>query len=61
MARGLELVSDVLPMTYAFDALSRLSVGDEEAGRLLLDAAVLAVVTLGALGLGAATLRRRTA
>jgi ABC-2 type transport system permease protein len=61
MARGLELLSDVLPMTYAFDALSRLSVGDEDAGRLLLDAGVLVVVTLGALALGAATLRRRTA
>ena len=61
MARGLELLSDALPMTYAFDALSRLSVGDEDAGRLLLDAGVLVGVTLAALGLGAATLRRRTA
>ncbi len=60
MARGLELVSDVLPMTYAYDALSRLALGDEDAGRLLLDAGVLVGVTLAALGLGAATLRRRT-
>lgn len=61
MARGLELVSDVLPMTYAYDALRRLGVGDDAAGPLLLDAGVLGGVAVAALGLGAATLRRRTA
>ncbi len=61
MAGGLELLSDVLPMTYAYDALSRLAVGDEAAWPLVRDAVVLTSVTLAALGLGAATLRRRTA
>jgi ABC-2 type transport system permease protein len=60
MASGLRWFSDVLPMTYAYDALSRVA-ADDVAGRLAADAAVLAVATFGALGLGALTLRRRTA
>ncbi|MEO8541673.1 MAG: ABC transporter permease, partial [bacterium] len=41
MARGLELVSDVLPMTYAYDALSRVSAGDGLSGRVAGDATFL--------------------
>lgn len=60
MARGLELFSDVLPMTYAYDALSRVAAGEGLTGRVAGDTAFLAMASLVALGLGAATLRRRT-
>ena len=60
MARPLELLSDVLPMTYAYDALRRVAAGEPCAGRTAGDTAVLVGVSLLALALGAATLRRRT-
>jgi ABC-2 type transport system permease protein len=60
MARVLELVSDVLPMTYAYDALAK-AAADELDSRLLLDAALIGGFTVLALVLGATTLRRRTA
>ncbi len=60
MARGLEMLSNFLPMTYAYDALERVARGGSLDGRLGLDVAVVALVTALALGLGAATLRRRT-
>lgn len=61
MARGLELFSNILPMTYAYDALSRVSAGEGITGRVAGDTAFLAAASLLALALGAATLRRRTA
>jgi ABC-2 type transport system permease protein len=60
MARVLELVSDALPMTYAYDALARAAV-DELDARLALDAALIGGFVVVALVLGATTLRRRTA
>lgn len=60
MARVLEVISDYLPMTYAYDALTRVANGNGLDGRLALDIAVLVGSALGALVLGAATLRRRT-
>ena len=61
MARPLELASDALPLTYAYDALARVTGGGPYGARFAVDLAV----TLGgialALALGAATLRRRTA
>jgi ABC-2 type transport system permease protein len=60
MARVLELVSDVLPLTYAYDALAR-ATADQLDATLLLDAAVVAGAIALALVLGATTLRRRTA
>jgi ABC-2 type transport system permease protein len=60
MARVLELVSDVLPMTYAYEALSK-AAADELDSRLVLDTAVIAGFIVLALVLGATTLRRRTA
>src|ERR671914_114161 len=60
MAGLLEAVSYALPLTYAFDALDRVASGSDSGGRGWLDAAVIAAVTLLALALGAATLRRRT-
>jgi len=60
MARGLELVSAALPLTYAVDALQRVAASADLTGDLAADAAVVAGCTVAALGLGAATLRRRT-
>jgi ABC-2 type transport system permease protein len=60
MARALELLSDVLPLTYAYDALVRATAG-ETGGRLALDVAVVCGCIVLALALGATTLRRRTA
>jgi ABC-2 type transport system permease protein len=59
MAPALELLSDVLPLTYAYDALAR-AVADDVGRRLALDAAIVAGCIAGALVLGATTLRRRT-
>lgn len=60
MADWLRWVSDVLPVTYAFDALSRAATADALGARFALDLAVTVGATLLALALGAATLRRRT-
>jgi ABC-2 type transport system permease protein len=60
MARVLELVSDVLPLTYAYDALARATANELDA-RLALDVAVVGAAIVLALLLGATTLRRRTA
>ena len=60
MAGPLEWASTILPMTYAYDALERVA-RDDVGGRLAIDALIVAVVTVTALLLSAATLRRRTA
>jgi ABC-2 type transport system permease protein len=60
MARVLELISDVLPLTYAYDALARVTTGEPFDGRFVLDLAVIVGAALLALVLGALTLRRRT-
>jgi ABC-2 type transport system permease protein len=60
MAGWLQAVSDVLPLTYAYDALARLAGEDPFGARFRADLAVIAGATLLALALGAATLRRRT-
>jgi ABC-2 type transport system permease protein len=59
MARLLEIFSDFLPMTYAFEALEKATAG-ETGGRLALDATVVLGSVVVALLLGATTLRRRT-
>jgi ABC-2 type transport system permease protein len=59
MANWLRWVSDALPLTYAYDALARART-DVFDGRFAADVAVVVGGTLLALGLGAATLRRRT-
>jgi len=59
MARLLEIVSAFLPLTYAYDALQRVS-DDLLDARLAFDVAIVLTATLLALALGAATLRRRT-
>lgn len=60
MAPVLRWVSSALPMTYAYDGLARAS-ADVGGGRIAADALVIVGAALIALGLGAATLRRRTA
>lgn len=52
-------LSDVLPLSYATDAMQTL-VGSTGTGEVWRDLAVVAAFALAALGLGAATLRRRT-
>ena len=47
-------------MTYAYDALAQATVPAPLSGWFALDVVVVLGVTLGALALGAATLRRRT-
>jgi ABC-2 type transport system permease protein len=59
MAGWLQALSALMPLTYAYDVLARVSNGDL-GGRLWLDVAVLGGATALALGLGAVTLRRRT-
>jgi len=55
----LEAISNVLPLSYAVDAMQEL-VGGADQGEVWRDVLVVAVFALAALGLGAATLRRRT-
>ena len=60
MARPLELISGVLPLTFAYDALR--GVGDLPGvpGTVVIDLTVTLLMGLAALGLGARTLRRQT-
>jgi ABC-2 type transport system permease protein len=60
MAPVLEAISDVLPLTYAYDALARAASGGDFGGRGWADVAVIVGVTALALVFGALTLRRRT-
>ena len=60
MARTLEVASAFLPLTYAYDALERVTHLDLIDWRLMLDVAVVVLCTVLALLLGALTLRRRT-
>lgn len=59
MAEWLQVLSALLPLTYAYDALKRLS-DDVVDARFWLDVAVVLGVTVLALVLAAGTLRRRT-
>ena len=61
MQTALSYASDVLPMSYAVDAMTRVSTTSGVGGDLWRDLAVVAGSALLVLGLGAATLRRRTA
>ncbi|GAA0374507.1 transport permease protein [Acrocarpospora corrugata] len=60
MATVLEWVSNVLPMSYAIEAMKLAVMGADLNGDFWRDVAVVAGSILLALGLGAATLRRRT-
>lgn len=60
MAPLLDAVSYALPLTYAFEALQRVTIEGSLGTTGWIDVAVTVGVTLLALALGAATLRRRT-
>jgi ABC-2 type transport system permease protein len=60
MAGALHALSSALPMTYAYDALTRATL-DQTDWRLAVDTLVVLGTALVALTLGATTLRRRTA
>lgn len=60
MPAALHAISDVLPMSYAVDAMRHLSRRPLAAGAVAGDLAVLVGFALGAVLLGTATLRRRT-
>jgi ABC-2 type transport system permease protein len=60
MTPVLKGLSDVLPMTYAYDGLSRVAASATIGRSIAIDLAVIAGSVLIALVLGAATLRRRT-
>ena len=60
MARPLELAGYFLPLTYAYDALDRVTRRGGLGRFGALDVGIVMLATLLALALGAATLRRRT-
>lgn len=60
MAGWLEAISNVLPLSYAVEAMQELTRHSEITGTLVWDAAIIAGFMVVALALGAATLRRRT-
>jgi ABC-2 type transport system permease protein len=53
-------VSDVLPLSYAVDAMRTLTTNASATGDVLRDVVVVLAFALGSIALGAATLRRRT-
>jgi ABC-2 type transport system permease protein len=60
MAGALQFASDLMPMTYAVEALEEVGKGSTD-GTIATDVGVIVAVTFAALALGALTLRRRTA
>ena len=60
MAGILQIVSDTMPLTYAFEALSNVTTEGSLGSRGALDIIVIAGATVLLLALGALTLRRRT-
>jgi ABC-2 type transport system permease protein len=60
MAGWLQAISDVLPLTYAVEALQETGRSAEPTGTMSVDVAVVAGAALLALALAAATLRRRS-
>src|SRR5215212_384963 len=60
MAGWLQVISDLLPLTYAVEALQEVGAHPEATGTMWVDTAVVAGVAVVALALAAATLRRRT-
>jgi ABC-2 type transport system permease protein len=60
LPRFLEVVSDLLPLSYAVDAMQTLT-RTSDTGEVWIDVLIVACFALASLALGAATLRRRTA
>ena len=60
MADWLRVISALLPLTYAYDALAKVAAGGPYGTRFVVDVMVVLGSIAVALALGAATLRRRT-
>jgi ABC-2 type transport system permease protein len=60
MAGWLQAISDVLPLTYAVDALKEVGAHPEPTGTMWIDVGIVAGAAVVALALASATLRRRT-
>ena len=60
LPRVLEVISDVLPLSYAVDAMQTVA-ASTETGDVWQDIAIIAAFVVAGLGLGALTLRRQTA
>ena len=60
LPRALELVSDVLPMSYAVDALTEVARSADPGSEVWADLGILAAFIVGSLALASLTLRRRT-
>ena len=60
MARPLEIVSEVLPLTFAYDALRAVSDNPGVSGSVIVDLGITALMAIAALGLCSLTLRRRS-
>jgi ABC-2 type transport system permease protein len=61
MGAVLEAISWLLPLSYAVDAMQRITVDAGVAARTVVDIAVVTGAICLSVALGAATLRRRTA
>jgi ABC-2 type transport system permease protein len=61
MAGWLDAIASVLPLTFAFDALDAVSIDGADLGGVAGEITVLAAMIAVSIGLGALTLRRRTA
>ena len=61
LPRVLELVSDVLPLSYAVDAMSTLTTQVDATADVGRDVAIVTAFAVAAIALGSLTLRRRTA
>ena len=57
----LEAVSEVLPLSYAVEAMQQVQTSSDLSSTLYTDLLVIALFVVAALGLGSATLKRRTA
>jgi ABC-2 type transport system permease protein len=60
MAGWLQVISDLMPLTYAVEALQEVGANTSATGRMWADIGIVAGVVVVALALAAATLRRRT-
>jgi ABC-2 type transport system permease protein len=60
MPRALELVSSLLPLSYAVDAMRTISTQVDAAADVWVDVGIVAAFAVAAIALGSLTLRRRT-
>jgi ABC-2 type transport system permease protein len=60
MVGWLQTISDVLPMSYAVEALTEVGAHPEATTRMWRDLVIVTVAAVVALMMGAATLRRRS-